>query len=146
MHFIIESRSIGQSIATKKSEIAERYIKNQNRFQEITVGLFWRLSVDRAGRPASHMAKEPLASVDRSGRPLAKQKQILNCRSTGPVDRQNPRLRVLQSVGRSVDRKVCQSTGPVDWQTCTPKATRPDRPDCRPIWPEIDPVDRPVDR
>ena len=59
------------------------------------------------------------------GRPAAKEKNFsLFCRSTGPVDRQNPRAKGFQSVDRSgrptdvhkrarPDHKA-RSTGPVD--------------------------------
>ena len=63
------------------------------------------------GRPgrstASSAGKEPLARVDRSGRPSKEENIVLFGRSTGAIDSENPRATAYSRSTRAVDRQTC---------------------------------------
>ena len=103
------------SLATRKQEIAVGIIKKMKQIQNIAVGAFWTADGRPAGRPASHMAKEPLAPVDRpiDRRIFLKQNNELSVDRPGrPTKPESKGHAVGRPQGLSIDR-------PLDWQTCT---------------------------
>ena len=104
--------------------------------QKLAVMPTWTCYGRPTGRPPRHSEKSRWL---RSTASYIK-KEILNCRSTGPVDQPKQRARHIQSGDQPVDRRGWRSTDKRA-QMCTPSAKMPGRP----FWPVIAMVDRPVD-